>query len=462
MAVKAFDLKDFEVKDKKILVVGLGRSGIAACHALAEKGSKLFVQDSKKESEIDADLLRFLKDNKAVCYFGCQPEDETFHMVVLSPGVSPELGFVQEAKEKGAEIIGELELAYRLGHGKYVALTGTNGKTTTTTLLGEIFIAAGRKAYTVGNIGTAVISASLNADEETWLVTETSSFQLETTKYFRPMISAILNLTPDHLNRHHTMEAYGAAKAKIFAAQTEDDYAVINIDDENAYELLKHGCKAKVYPFSRTKELEKGAFIKEEKVFVTDLENDEPVEICSVKDIKVLGTHNLENVLAAAAMAYCAGIDAKVIGEAIGSFKGVEHRIEFCRELNGVRYYNDSKGTNVDAAITALKALEKNIILIAGGDGKSQDFDPFLEEFNGRVKHMILLGRDAKIIAASADKVGFDRYTFAQNMEECVEKAFALAEPGDSVLLSPACASWDMYKNFEVRGDHFKDCVNKL
>lgn len=453
---------DFDVKGKKILVVGLGRSGIAACRALVAKKAELYVQDSKQEDAVDPQLISFLKDAGAVCYLGRLPETVGFDMVVLSPGVSPELGFVREAKEAGAEITGELELAYRLGKGQYVGITGTNGKTTTTTLVGQIFSASGRKSHTVGNIGVAVISASVDADDDTWLITETSSFQLETTRYFRPKVSAILNLTPDHLDRHHTMEAYGAAKARIFAAQGEDDFAVINYDDEGAKSLLSHGCRARVMPFSRKEELDFGAFVKDDKIVVTDIEAGEPVEICRVDEIKILGTHNLENVLAAAAICFCAGIDAQVIGDTIRAFGGVEHRIEFCRELNGVRYYNDSKGTNVDAAVTALKALEKNIIIIAGGDGKGQDFEPFLAEFEGRVKHMILLGRDGRLIAEAADKAGFTDYSFAADMEECVNKAHSLAEPGDSVLLSPACASWDMYKNFEVRGEHFKECVNGL
>lgn len=452
----------FEVKDKKILVVGLGRSGIAACYALADKGAKIYVQDSKKESDIEPELLKFLKNAGAECYFGREPETAGLDAVVLSPGVNPELGFVRKAADEGAEIIGELELAYRLGKGQYVGITGTNGKTTTTTLVGQIFKASGRKSHTVGNIGVAVISASVNADEDTWLVTETSSFQLETTKYFRPRVSAVLNLTPDHLDRHHTMENYGAAKAKIFARQTEDDYAVMNLDDDASYRLLSHGCRAKVVPFSRKKELDFGAYVNNGEIVISDLVTGEPVKICRVDEIKILGTHNLENVLAAAAICFCAGIDARVIGDTIRNFGGVEHRIEFCRELNGVKYYNDSKGTNVDAAVTAIKALEKNIILIAGGDGKGQDFDPFLGEFRGRIKHLILIGRDGRLIAEAADRAGFSNYSYGSDMEECVIKAHSMAEPGDSVILSPACASWDMYKNYEIRGNHFKECVNNL
>jgi UDP-N-acetylmuramoylalanine--D-glutamate ligase len=305
-----------------------------------------------------------------------------------------------------------------------------------------------------------VVSKALETTDEDWLITETSSFQLQTVKEFKPVVSAILNITPDHLNRHHTMEEYGQAKANIFANQTADDYAIVNGDDEFCVRLAKQG-NARVVMFSSTKELEKGAYLKDGKL-VLATEDGEVLHLCDKAELKILGKHNVENALAAAAICYYAGIEVSVISEALKEFAGVEHRIEFCGEVNGAKYYNDSKGTNVDAAVTALRALEKNVILIAGGDGKSQDFVPFIENFNGSVKHMVLLGRDAKLIAEAADKCGFKEYSFGKDMEECVEICHKLAVEGDNVLLSPACASWDMYKNFEQRGDHFKGIVKAL
>ena len=449
------------MQNKKVLIVGLGKSGIAAAQAMLRLSAEVSIQDSKKEENIDGQLLAFLRGKGVTCYFDRVPADMgQFDMLILSPGVSPELAFIREAKEAGVEIIGELEIAYRIGHGRYAAITGTNGKTTTTTLVGEIFKAAKRKTYVVGNIGVAVISASMDAEEDAWLVTETSSFQLETTRYFKPAVSAILNLTPDHLNRHHTMEAYGAAKAKIFANQREDGYLVINYDDKACYALAKD-CKANIVPFSRKEELPFGAFVKDGQI-VMKTKNGDIIEICAADELLIIGSHNLENALAAAAICYFAGIEPKVIGDTIRNFGGVSHRLEYCGEVDDVKYYNDSKGTNVDAAVTAIRAIGKNILLIAGGDAKGQDFTELVREFDGSVKQLILLGRDAHMIKEAAEKAGFTDFVSCKNMDECVRTAAKMAKPGDVVLLSPACASWDMYDNFEQRGDHFKQCVSGL
>jgi len=379
--------------------------------------------------------------------------------VIMSPGVSPELEFVKKAEQAGAELIGELELAYRLCKGIFVAITGTNGKTTTTSLVGEIFERSKRKTSVVGNIGKAVIGAAIDATKDDWLVTEVSSFQLETTREFRPLVSAILNLTPDHLNRHHTMEAYGAAKAKIFANQSKDQYLIINYDDKLCFDLAKDA-ECMVVPFSRKSKLDYGVILENNKIYVNDKNNK--VYICDKGDIRIIGDHNVENVLAAVGICYFAGIAKEVIAEGIRNFGGVEHRIEFCAEIRGVKYYNDSKGTNVDASLTALRAIKENIILIAGGDGKQQNFDEFTSNFDGAVKKLLLFGRDAHIIAESADKFGFNDYENFSTLDECVERANELAQSGDTVLLSPACASWDMYESYERRGEHFKRCVEKL
>lgn len=448
------------IKNKKVLIVGLGRSGIAAAQAMIRLGADVSIQDSKKEETVDRSLVSFFKTKGAVCYFDDVPKDMgVFDMVILSPGVNPELPFIQEAMAKGAEVTGELEIAYRIGRGNFVAITGTNGKTTTTTLTGEIFAAAGRKTHVVGNIGTAVISESLDAGEDDWLVTETSSFQLETTRYFKPRISAILNITPDHLNRHHTMKAYAEAKGKIFANQSADGFLIVNREDRLCMELAK-SAKARVVPFSSERELPFGAFVKDGEIIIRDDVCDHP--ICRTDELKIIGKHNVENALAAAAVSFFAGIPAEIIGETVRGFGGVAHRLEFCAEVDGVKYYNDSKGTNTDATLIALNAIGKDIILIAGGDAKGQSFDGLAEEFDGRVKALVLLGRDAYMIKDAAEKAGFTNVYGCRNMDECVFKAHEIAEPGDTVLLSPACASWDMYDNFEQRGDHFKDCVRRL
>lgn len=449
------------MKNQNVLVVGLGKSGIAALQAVLKLGAKVSVQDSKGEDEIDPQLLSFLEGRDVTCFFGKDPgEMDHFDMLILSPGVSPELPFIQKAKAAGAEIIGELEIAYRIGRGNYIAITGTNGKTTTTTLVGEIFKKAKEKTYVVGNIGVAVISKALTAEEESWLVTETSSFQLETIRYFKPVVSAILNLTPDHMDRHKTMENYGKAKANVFENQTEHEYLVINYDDKTCFSLAET-CRAKVIPFSRKEQLELGAFVKDGHLTIRD-EKGQEITLCKTGELVIPGSHNLENALAAAAIAYFAGIDPAVIKEALTEFQGVEHRIEFCGQVDGVRFVNDSKGTNPDASIKAVEAIDGGIILIAGGYDKGSSFEELIKAFKGKVKHMVLLGKTAPRIKETAEKLGFANCIMAKDMDECVKQGFKLAEPGDTVLLSPACASWDMYTSFEQRGDHFKNCVQRL
>ncbi len=449
------------LEGKKVLVVGLGKSGKAAVRALRESGADVTVQDSKGADSLDTQFLKYMENEKIASHLGSVPEDMTaYDMLVLSPGVPPALEFIEEARSAGIEIIGELELAYRLGEGNFIAITGTNGKTTTTTLVGEIFKAAGRKTAVVGNIGMPVVAEAAGSGADDWLVTEVSSFQLETVSWFRPHVSAILNLTPDHLNRHGSMEAYGAAKARIAAEQTADDYMIVNLDDEKTMDLTA-STKAKLIPFSRKTEPELGAYLDGSRI-VVKAEDGSRHEICDRSDLHIIGDHNVENVLAAAAISFFSGIDPEVISEVIKDFPGVEHRIEFCGRVDDVEYYNDSKGTNTDAAIIALKALENGIILIAGGDAKSQDFTELAKNFDGRVEALILLGRDASMIAEAAEAAGFTNIHYCRDMPECVRKAAELARPGEKVLLSPACASWDMYDNFEQRGRHFKQCIKEL
>ena len=436
---------------------------MAAAGALVEKGAAVSIQDSKGADSFDQSFLDEMRAAGVTEYLGCVPDDmSAFDMLVLSPGVPPTLDFIQDAKAAGAEIIGELELAYRLCKGRFVAITGTNGKTTTTTLVGEIYKASGADTIVGGNIGNAIAVDAMNAGDDTVMVTEVSSFQLETVKDFRPEVSAILNLTPDHMDRHKTMENYGRAKAAVFANQTPDQYCVLNLDDEACFELAeREGCRAKVVPFSRKEELEFGAFAKDGRIVIKN-ETGELVDICGEDELQIPGSHNLENALAAAAVCYFGGVDPQTIGEAMKAFPGVAHRIELCCEKNGVRFVNDSKGTNTDAAIKAIEAMKENIILIAGGYDKGASYEEFIDVFPGRVKELILLGKTAPKIKAAAEAAGFTNITMAADMEECVAIAWKKAQPGDVVLLSPACASWDMYDNFEQRGDHFRECVQKL
>ncbi|WZL74737.1 UDP-N-acetylmuramoyl-L-alanine--D-glutamate ligase [Clostridiaceae bacterium 35-E11] len=448
------------IKDKQVLVVGLATSGIPTVNALLQLGAKVTVNDKKTAQELESVISR-LDMGKINCIFGEHPTDiNQFDIMVLSPGVPTDLEFIKKARDMNVLIMGELELAYQLCQGKFIAITGTNGKTTTTTLTGEIFKNSGKKTHVVGNIGTAAVSRALEADEETMMVTEVSSFQLESIVDFQPTIAAVLNITPDHLNRHKTMENYIAAKASIFKNQNIHDKLVLNADDEITSKLAALA-PSYIVPFSRKQKLEKGAYIVDNHIVVKE-ENKEYSVICEVDALKIPGSHNLENALAATAIAYWAGIEDGIIADTLKSFMGVEHRIEFVEEIKGVRYVNDSKGTNPDASIKAIEAIKAPIVLIAGGMDKGSNFDEFIRAFNGKVKHMVLIGETAVKIKETAKNIGFMEVTIVKTMEEAVEQSAKISLQGDTVLLSPACASWDMYPSFEVRGNHFKGCVEKL
>ena len=452
-------MKNF--KDKKVLVVGMGKSGVAAVQALLKLEALVYVQDAKEASDMEPQLLAFLQGKIQGLYLGQDPDpSQIFDVLVLSPGVSPHMDFIERAKEQGAEIIGELEIAYRVGQGNYVAITGTNGKTTTTTLTGEIFRKSGRRTYVVGNIGVAVISKALSAEEDSWLITETSSFQLETIRDFHPRISAILNLTPDHMDRHETMENYGDAKARIFENQVEGDFLILNWDDPA---LRKYGeqVKCTLVPFSRKEVLPFGVFVQDGMITVAEGDGRKTA-LLPASELQIPGDHNLENALAATGIAWFAGIGAEDVREVLRNFQGVEHRMEFSGEVDGIRFINDSKGTNPDASIKAIQAVKGPILLIAGGYDKASSFEELIQAFDGRVKELILLGKTAEKIAETARRLGFDRITMVRDMDEGVKTAYQKGSPGDTVLLSPACASWDMYRNFEQRGEHFKECVARL
>ena len=444
-------------KEQNVLVVGLGKSGMAAVKLLLEQGANVFAYDGRNEESFLQEDIDWLLSHKVRLFLGEDPQVLSFDTLVISPGISPQIQLVQRAKASGAEIIGELELAYRFCKGSFVAITGTNGKTTTTALVGEMYRLAGLPYELVGNIGLPVSEKVLAAGIETTMVTEVSSFQLETASQFHPKVSAILNLTPDHPDRHGWMQEYIKAKAKVFENQTKEDFFVYNADDCNALTLAEACTNATTVPFSRFKQLSFGAYVYEGKIIIKGSDGED-VYLCRVSELLIPGMHNLENALAAAAIGYFAGLPTEAIILALTSFAGVEHRIEFVCEKNGVRYVNDSKGTNPEASIKAIEATDTPILLIAGGYEKHADFDVFIKAFNGKVKYLLLLGATAPRIAESALKFGFEkeRIIFCESMKECVQKAYAFSVVGDTVLLSPACASWGMYANFEERGKDFK------
>ena len=445
---------------KSVLIAGMGKSGMAVLQALSSLNVKLTLYDRQPEEKIHEEVRNIAKQNQIECFWGVLPENRVFDYLILSPGISMEEDVVLHMESQGVKVMGELELAFLFSSAEFIAITGTNGKTTTTSLVGEIFKEAGKGTYIAGNIGYPAIEAAVRAAEEDVIITEVSSFQLESIHDFHPHISAILNLTPDHLNRHKTMENYGHVKSRIFENQTSEDYFIINQDCELSFGLTIH-CPAKVVPFSRKKELEFGSFLKDNQIVVRG-EKSQEIKICRADELQIPGDHNLENALAAAAICYFSGIDPVIIGKVMRSFQSVEHRIEYVNEINGVKYYNDSKGTNTDASIKAIEALKEKIILIAGGYDKGEDFAPFIEKFDNRVKHMFLLGQTAKSIGETAERLGYHHYSCCKDMKECVESASEMALPGDIILLSPACASWGMYENYEQRGKDFKNCVQNV
>lgn len=446
-------------KYSNIVVVGLGKSGFSVVDFFSKQDVKIKVFDSN--SDHDEIKISKLKDMKNIeLNLGKNPTGyEDADIVVMSPGIPLELDFVANFRSRGIEITGDIELAYRLGKGTYIGITGTNGKTTTTTLVGEICKNFQENTYVVGNIGTPVLDKAVMADEHTFMVTELSSFQLESIYDFRPHISALLNITEDHLNRHKTMESYIAAKFRIFENQKEDDFLVLNYDDKRL-RLNQDNIAPKIIFFSRKEKVDYGVYVDGDYI-VSNINGSES-KILNLNLVKLLGNHNIENILAATAISILAGVDEKTIKDTIIDFNGVEHRLELVMDTGEVRYINDSKGTNPDSSIKALEAVPSPIILIAGGMDKKSDFTEFIDSFNGKVYHLILLGETKDIIENTAKLKGFDSITKVNSMEEAVKFAKTIARPKDTVLLSPACASWDMYSSYEERGWDFKNWVNTL
>ena len=446
-----------EYNGKKALVCGMARSGIAAAKLLNRLGARVTLQDMKKREEISADVLA-LEGEGIVLYTGANPDEIACaqDLIVLSPGIPCDLPFIAAAENAGIEVISEVELAYRLTPCPITAITGTNGKTTTTTLTGEIMKTAYSGTAVVGNIGVPYSEEVERLTEKDWVVAEISSFQMEKAKEFHPHISAVLNITPDHLNRHKTMDVYIAMKERVFAKQTAEDFCILNHGDA-ACRKMADKTAAKVFFFDSSETLAEGIYLNGDAIEVRWGAINET--LIHVDELQILGVHNYENVMAAAAMGICAGIALDTIRAVLKGFTGVAHRIEYVATVDGVDYYNDSKGTNVDASIRAVLAMKKPIVLIGGGYDKGSSFDEWTKLFPGRVKHLVLIGVTAPKVRASAEKFGFTAISDCETFEEAVDLCREKAEDGDCVLLSPACASWGMFDNYEQRGDMFKEQV---
>lgn len=444
------------IENKKILVIGLGVSGIACVKGLSELKAQVFVYDESPKEKL-SERLKELDGIEAKYYF----DDDVFSiddidLAIKSPGIKYEIPLIQELIARNVKVISDIEAAYMINKSTIVSITGTNGKTTTTTLIGEIVKKSGRKYKLTGNIGYGMFYDALYADEDEILVAETSSFQLAGTYEFKPHISVLTNITPDHLDFHHTLENYISAKFNNIRNQDENDFAILNYEDEIIRNYSKN-IKAKIIFFSADRVLEEGIFVQNDEIIYKD--KSRTVSIVDVDDIFIPGKHNIENALAAAGACIALGINPEIISSVLKEFRGVEHRLEFSGIYNGVKFYNDSKGTNPDASIKAVQGIEKPIILIAGGYDKKSTYDEFIESFDNKVKALVLLGQTADEIERCARKHGFSNIYRVCNMDEAVKKCFELSNKGDNVVLSPACASWGMYPNYEVRGKDFKERV---
>lgn len=452
-----------DLTDKKVVVVGTGVSGMGAVKLLSETSADITLYDGNDKADRDEILKKIPDDCDLRLIIGEMPDEvvKETDLLVISPGVPIDSDIVKLFEKENVPVWGEIELAYNFEKGTVFAITGTNGKTTTTTLVGEIMKKYNNQTFVVGNIGNSYTSEVLKTTKDSYTVAEISSFQLETIREFAPKGSAILNITPDHLNRHYTMENYAAVKESITKNQwkvREDDYCVLNYDDKVLREFGKT-IKNTVY-FSRKEKPSKGAYLDGRIIRYFDGKDD--YEVMSVDDMHLFGNHNYENVMAAIAMTIEAGVPLNIIINVIKDFMGVEHRIEYVRDKNGVRYYNDSKGTNPDSSIKALEAMSRPTILIAGGYDKHSEFDEFIEAFDNKVKLMVLLGQTADKIEETAVRHGFTNIIKTDSLEKAVKICAENAVSGDVVLLSPACASWGMFKNYEERGKLFKEYVNSL
>jgi UDP-N-acetylmuramoylalanine--D-glutamate ligase len=451
-----------ELAGKKALVIGAGRSGTAAARFLAERGARVALNDRKPLEEWSAEA-RALESAGVKLFSGDVPQWMLDHadLLVVSPGVPTKSIAVRYAERAGVEIVGEVELAYRFLRGRLVAITGTNGKTTTTALVGQLLADAGFHVQVGGNIGTPLISLVETSRDNGWTVAEISSFQLETTDLFHPHVAAVLNVTPDHMDRYETFNDYAAAKHRIFRRQTEDDWAVLNADDETVSSWASGLC-ARVLWFSRRREVERGIFLRGRTLIARFDEGER--ELLAVDELSLRGAHNVENVMAALCMGRACGAPFETMCDTVRRFRGVEHRLELVAEIEGVRFYNDSKATNVDAAVKAFEAFSEDggrIVAIMGGRGKGAPYAPLAPLIESRARALVLIGEDADRIARELGPFA-PAVERAADMCDAVARAFRLAQPGDIVLLAPACASYDMFADFEDRGRKFKEAVRGL
>ena len=442
------------------IVAGTGKSGISATKLLVNHGVKVYLFDENKDRDIEAIKEKTGDSELVQIELGELGEDalSSSQLMVISPGIPVDAPFTDVVRNAGIPIWSEIELAYHYGKGKIAAITGTNGKTTTTALVGEIVKAHNAKTIVVGNIGIPYTELCDTTDDDSDTVAEISSFQLETVIDYHPNVSAILNLTPDHLNRHYTFENYGNVKFSITKNQTMDDVTVLNYDDEHTRAM---GEKAKdhchVVYFSRLEKPAGGVYVEDGDIILED--GDKKINVLAIKDLKLMGAHNVENVLAAVGISYYMGVPVDVIRDVATSFKAVAHRIEYVDTVDGVAYYNDSKGTNPDAAIKGIQAMVAPTFLIGGGYDKGSEYDEWIEAFDGKVKWLVLIGQTAQKIADCAKRHGFNSIIFEKNLQDAVAYCHENAVDGDAVLLSPACASWGQFDNYEQRGDMFKEYV---
>ncbi|MFY9313887.1 MAG: UDP-N-acetylmuramoyl-L-alanine--D-glutamate ligase [Tepidanaerobacteraceae bacterium] len=448
-----------ELKGKNVLILGLARSGIAAAIELINLGAKVTASDMKSKGELKD--IAALESKGAQLVFGEHPLSllNGCDLIVLSPGVPSDINILDEARKRDIPIISELELGFWFAKAPIIAVTGTNGKTTTTTLIGEIFKNEGKNITLAGNIGIPLVREVEKAEAKDFLIVEVSSFQLENIMHFKPKISVILNISEDHLNRHKTFENYIETKARIFENQTEEDYAVLNYDDPIVRSFIKR-IKAKTMFFSQKEELSRGIYVKNGVIVIR--ENGKIYPLLKAEELGIKGSHNLENALAAACVAWICRINLNNVAETLKDFHGVEHRLEFVAEIGQVKFINDSKATNPHSAQKAIEALNEPIVLIAGGYDKKSDYTDFIRAFSGKVKKLILIGDTADVIEDAAKKQGFYDIQKTDSLQQAVKLAYSAATPGDVVLLSPACASWDMFESFEERGRIFKEAVYSL
>lgn len=442
------------------IVAGTGKSGISATNLLVKHGVKVYLFDENKDRDTDAIKEKTGHSELVQIELGELGADalSSSQLMVISPGIPVDAPFTDVVRNAGIPIWSEIELAYHYGRGKIAAITGTNGKTTTTALVGEIVKAHNAKTIVVGNIGIPYTELCDTTDDDSDTVAEISSFQLETVIDFHPNVSAVLNLTPDHLNRHYTFENYGNVKFSITKNQTMDDVAVFNYDDEHTRAMgEKAAAYCHVVYFSRLEKPAGGVYVDDGDIILED--GDRKINVLALKDLKLLGAHNVENVLAAVGISYYMGVPVDTIRDVATSFKAVAHRIEYVDTIDGVSYYNDSKGTNPDAAIKGIQAMVAPTLLIGGGYDKGSEYDEWIEAFDGKVKWLVLIGQTAQKIADCAKRHGFNSIIFEENLQDAVAYCHENAVDGDAVLLSPACASWGQFDNYEQRGDMFKEYV---